>query len=212
MHLVDGWAWRRCAPTDLLLRQDMSDRRCIPRSSVGTTIPGAVLTIYAGQRPAHPGSHPSPRTQVRIQARAPRSAPKPAHPGPHPGPHTQVRIRACTPRSAFKPAHPGPHPSPRTQVRTPARAPRSASGPAHPGPHPSPHTPARAPRSAPQPAHPGAVLTMLLPLVFLSVRDAATTLETPFQLSAYPNNRLTVPRMHLVDRWARRRCAPTDAS
>ncbi|MBO9316621.1 MAG: hypothetical protein J7456_12660, partial [Chloroflexus sp.] len=62
------------------------------------------------------------------------------------------------------------------------------------------------------PAHPGAVLTMLLPLVFLSVRDAATTLETPFQLSAYPNNRLTVPRMHLVDGWARRLCTPTDAS
>ena len=134
MHLVDGWARRRCAPTDLLLRQDMSDRRFIPRSSVGTTIPGAVLTIYAGQRPAHPG--------------------------PHPSPHTRVRIQACIPR----------------------------------------------------PAHPGAVLTILLPLVFPSVRDVATTLETPFQLSAYPNNRLTVPRMHLVDGWARRRCTPTDAS
>ncbi len=53
---------------------------------------------------------------------------------------------------------------------------------------------------------------MLLTLVFPSVRDAAMTLETPFQRSAYPNNRLTVPRMHLVDGWARRRCAPTDAS
>jgi hypothetical protein len=56
-------------------------------------------------------------------------------------------------------------------------------------------------RPAPPGPHPGAVLTMFLPLFFPSVRDAATTLETPFQLSAYPNNRLTVPRMHLVDGW-----------
>jgi hypothetical protein len=64
--------------------------------------------------------------------------------------------------------------------------------------HPGPRTQA-APGLAPRPVHPGAVLTMFLPLVFPSVRDAATTLETPFQLSAYPNNRLTVQRMKPVD-------------
>jgi len=57
--------------------------------------------------------------------------------------------------------------------------------PAHPGPHLG--------------LHPGAVLTMFLPLVFPFVCDAATLLEMPFQLSAYPNNRLTVQRMKPVD-------------
>jgi hypothetical protein len=63
-------------------------------------------------------------------------------------------------------------------------------------------------------AHPGDVLTKFLTLVFLSVRDTATTLETLFQLSAYQKNRLAVQRMKPIngrthDGRTQHRCTPT---
>ncbi len=47
--------------------------------------------------------------------------------------------------------------------------------------------------------HPGDIPTKVLPPVFPSVRDPAKSLETPFQLSAYPKNGLTVQRRKPID-------------
>jgi len=64
-----------------------------------------------------------------------------------------------------------------------------ARGPRAQAPHP-----ARALRPAHLAPHPGDIPTKVLPPVFPSVRDPAKSLETPFQLSAYPKNGLTVQR------------------
>lgn len=52
-----------------------------------------------------------------------------------------------------------------------------------------------------RPAHLGVGLRKVLPLVLPSVRDTAPNLEAPFQLRAYPENRLTVQRMQSIDGW-----------
>ncbi len=97
---MDVRAQQRCAPTDLLLRQDRSDRLFIPLRSVGTAKDDSRRGAhYAGQSPAYPGN----------------------------------------------------------------------------------------------------ILTKFLTLVFPSVRDTATTLETLCQLSAYQKNRFMVQQIHIMD-------------
>ncbi len=50
-----------------------------------------------------------------------------------------------------------------------------------------------------RPAYLGNILTKFLTLVFPSVRDTATTLETLCQLSAYQKNRFMVQQIHMMD-------------